>query len=165
MEISDLQQYFDMIVRNKSRLEDFAAVTVAKSKTLDDARDFLAHQISLREGKLFYPFILVDDYTNEGIGYMGIKEIDWSIPKAEIGLFTDEKYAGKGVTTKALSSLADYCFSNWVFRKILLRINRRNIAACKMAEKCGFEIEGEIRNDYITTSGEIVDMLYYGKIA
>lgn len=33
-----------------------------------------------------------------------------------------------------------------------------------MAEKCGFIPEGLIRNDYKKSNGEIVDLIYYGKI-
>ncbi|MFT5779805.1 MAG: ribosomal-protein-serine acetyltransferase [Crocinitomicaceae bacterium] len=36
------------------------------------------------------------------------------------------------------------------------------MAAKKLAESCGFEIEGTIRKDYKTTSGELIDLIYYG---
>ncbi len=45
-----------------------------------------------------------------------------------------------------------------------MRIHPDNIAAKKVAEKCGFELEGTIRKEYKTPSGELVDLLYYGKI-
>ena len=34
----------------------------------------------------------------------------------------------------------------------------------ELLEKCGFEKEGLIRRDYKTTSGELVDLIYYGKL-
>ncbi len=93
-----------------------------------------------------------------------MKNLDWSIPKAEIGCYTDETFAGKGITTKAMRLFLDYCFEHFKFKKIFLRTHHTNKAAQTLAEKCGFEKEGNIRMDYKTTSGEIVDLIYYGRL-
>ena len=58
----------------------------------------------------------------------------------------------------------DYCFDYFQFKKIFLRTHHTNKSAQAIAEKCGFEKEGVIRMDYKTTSGEIVDLIYYGKL-
>ena len=50
----------------------------------------------------------------------------------------------------------------WGFTKLFLRTSPANTDACLLAEKCGFEIEGLLRKDYKTTSGELVDLRYYG---
>jgi len=41
----------------------------------------------------------------------------------------------------------------------------RPTRAKKLAESCGFQVEGIIRRDYKTTTGELVDLLYYGKLS
>ncbi|MEQ9169125.1 MAG: GNAT family protein, partial [Fulvivirga sp.] len=58
----------------------------------------------------------------------------------------------------------DYCFEHYGFKKIFLRTHHSNKPAQIIAEKCGFEIEGTIRMDYKTTSGELVDLIYYGRL-
>ena len=58
----------------------------------------------------------------------------------------------------------DYCFAEYQFKKIFLRTHHSNIAAQRIAIACGFDIEGTIRMDYKTTSGEIVDLIYFGKL-
>jgi RimJ/RimL family protein N-acetyltransferase len=48
---------------------------------------------------------------------------------------------------------------------VFLRTHESNVGSRKVAERNGFKVEGIIRKDYKTTKGEIVDLLYYGKIA
>jgi RimJ/RimL family protein N-acetyltransferase len=40
-----------------------------------------------------------------------------------------------------------------------------NVPAIRVAEGAGFEREGLIRRDYKTATGELVDLLYFGKLA
>ena len=54
--------------------------------------------------------------------------------------------------------------SKYKFQKLFLRTHASNISAKKVAENCGFELEGIIRKDYKTTSGKIIDLAYYGKL-
>ncbi len=39
------------------------------------------------------------------MGFIDLKNIDWRVPKSEIGFFIDTDYAGKGITSKALECL------------------------------------------------------------
>ena len=107
---------------------------------------------------------MVDNTTNKLMAFIDLKNIDWTIPKTEIGCFTDKKISGKGITTKALKAFLDYSFNHFKFKKIYLRTHHTNKAAKTVAEKCDFELEGTIKMDYKTTSGKIIDLMYYGLI-
>lgn len=162
---SDLELYFQLIENNRKRLEDFFAGTVSKTRTFEDTKEFLAEIIRKAEDKTYYPFIVEDKESGEIIGFIDLKNIDWNIPKAELGFYTDEKYAGKGLSSKAFSLLVNYCFEQMGFKKLFLRTHQSNLPAQRLAEKSGFEVEGRIRKDYKTTKGELVDLIYYGKVA
>lgn len=164
LEVSDLKAYFDLVERNRKRLEDFFTGTVLRTNNLVETEIFLTELAAKRVAKQYFPFILTDNTTNEFIAFIDLKNIDWTIPKSEIGCYTDEKFAGKGLTTKAMKLFIDYCFNHFKFKKIFIRTHHTNKSAQTIAEKCGFEIEGKIRMDYKTTSGEIVDLIYYGKL-
>lgn len=164
LETADLEEYFDLVDRNRKRLEDFFTGTVSKTPDLAATEIFLAEIVAKREAKQYFPYILIDINTKYFIAFFDLKNIDWNIPKAEIGCYTDEHYAGTGLTTIACKLFVDYCFNHFNFRKMLIRTHYTNIAAQKLAIHCGFEMEGNIRMDYKTTSGEIVDLLYYGRI-
>lgn len=164
LEITDLEQYYLLIENNRKRLEDFFTGTVSKTKTFEETKIFLTENIKKAKEKTYFPFIVENKDTKEIICFIDIKNIDWNIPKAELGCYTDKNYAGKGITSLAFSMLVEYCFEKYGFKKLFLRTHKSNVSAQRIAEKSGFEIEGIIRSDYKTTKGEVVDLIYYGKL-
>jgi RimJ/RimL family protein N-acetyltransferase len=164
LELTDLEPYFNLVEKNRARLEDFFTGTVSKTKTLEETAAFLKEISEKRNAKQYFPYILVENSTNEFIAFFDLKNIDWTIPKTEIGCYTDQQFAGKGLTTKAMQVFINYCFKHFEFKKIFLRTHYTNTAAQVLAQKCGFEKEGIIRMDYKTTAGKIVDLIYYGKL-
>ena len=161
----DLNEYFRLVETNRKRLENFFVGTTSRTKTIEETEVFLSEIIKKAENKIYFPFIIVDTENKSFAGFIDVKNIDWNIPKAEIGFYIDKNYENKGITKKAISILTDYCFGHYQFKKIFLRTHQSNIAAQKVAEHGGFELEGTIRRDYKTTAGELVDLLYYGRLS
>jgi ribosomal-protein-serine acetyltransferase len=160
----DLHPYFQMIERNRHRLVDYFAGTTSKTHTLEDTAVFLSENVQKAADRTYFPFIIIDNTDNSFIGYIDLKSISWNIPKAELGCFFDENYAGKGIATKAMQLATNHFFNEFGIKKLFLRTHPSNTSARRIAEKSGFEVEGLIRCDHITTAGEIVDLLYYGKV-
>jgi len=161
--VADADAYFRLIERNRSRL-DFFAGTVARTRTSADTEVFVQEIVKKAGDRIHFPYVIKDDLSGEIAGYIDVKNIDWNIPKAELGCFADADYAGKGIAHKALSLVIRRLFSEMGFNKLLLRTHSSNTAARALAEKCGFEQEGLIRRDYKTTRGELADLIYYGLI-
>lgn len=157
----DLNGYYQLIDTNRKRLEDFFAGTVAITQTLEDTKVHLKDVVSKCEKDNYFPFI-VTDVTGELIASLQVKSIDWTIPKAELGYYVDSNYEGKGIVTKAVDHIIDICFNELGFNKLYIRTSERNIPSKRIAEKCGFTLEGTIRRDYKTTSGELIDTMYFG---
>ena len=160
--MDDLSDYFSMIETNRPRLNDFFAGTMAMTRTLEETSDHLADVIAKAEKNNYFPFVVVDNNTNRVIGSIQVKNIDWTIPKAELGYYIDEQYGGKEITTRAVALIIDFCFKELNLNKLYLRTHEENIPSRKVAEKNGFSVEGVIRRDYKTTGGGIVDLMYYG---
>jgi ribosomal-protein-serine acetyltransferase len=164
LSMQDLEAYFQLVEQNRERLEAFFTGTVSRTKTFEDTRAFLSDITQRAKDRIYFPYIIVDLSNDKIAGFLDLKNIDWNIPKSEMGMYIDKAYANKGIATKAFSLFCDFCFEEYKFQKLFLRTHQQNTFARRVAEKCGFEIEGTIRRDYKTTSGEIVDLIYYGKI-
>jgi len=54
-------------------------------------------------------------------------------------------YAGRGITTEALTLMTAYLFENKRFNRIRLQIHPDNAASRRIAEKCGYRHEGTMR--------------------
>lgn len=164
LELTDTEAFFKLIDENRNRLLDYFAGTVSRTHTLNSTRDFVTERVKKRGDKVYLPYVVEDTNTQNIIGFIDVKNIDWRVPKGELGCYLDEKYTGKGIGKKAFNLFINYCFEELKFNKLFLRTHETNTAARKLAEQCGFEVEGKIRKDHITTSGQIIDLLYYGKI-
>ena len=162
--LHDTHAFYLMVDKNRSRLEDFFTGTVSRTGTKEATKEFVADITRRAEERTYFPYVIIDNTKDKIIGYLDLKNIDWSIPKAEMGGYVDEFYAGKGIMAKAFEVFCAYCFETHGFQKLFLRTHQSNTAARRIAEKAGFEVEGTIRRDYKTTSGELVDLIYYGKL-
>ena len=162
--IADTNAFFDLMQRNKPRLEGFFAGLVGQTSTLDDTRIFLEALEQRRLEKTYLPYILIHQEHRNMVCFLDLKNIDWKIPKAELGCFTDSEFAGSKITQQALKSFTQYCFEEMGFIKLFLRTHEENHPARRIAEKCGFALEGKIRKDYKNTAGDVIDLLYYGQV-
>jgi ribosomal-protein-serine acetyltransferase len=162
--MEDLPGYFELIDQNRSRLESFFAGTIAITQTLEATEIHLKDIVSKNKENNYFSFVVVDKTTGKPVASIQVKNVDWSVPKAELGYFIDKKYEGKGMITKALSKIISHCFEELKFIKLYIRTHAGNVPSRKVAEKNGFILEGTIRKDYKTTSGELVDLMYYGRV-
>ncbi|MGY2132557.1 GNAT family N-acetyltransferase [Hymenobacter sp. HD11105] len=162
---ADLGAFFQLVRKNRPRLENFFTGTVSRTKTLDDTRAFVADITQRAAARIYFPYLIIDTANNQIAGFLDLKNIDWNIPKSELGCYIDADYEGQGLTTKAFCLFCDHCFQVYGFKKLFLRTHLSNMSARRVAEKAGFELEGTLRRDYKTTSGELVDLLYYGKLS
>jgi RimJ/RimL family protein N-acetyltransferase len=72
----------------------------------------------------------------------------------------DERYAGQGYTTEAVQLLVDYLFAARKQHRIQLDIVPGNAASRRIAEKCGFALEGTARGAFFN-AGRNQDLLMY----
>src|SRR5215213_4406274 len=92
--VEDGDAFFDLIERNRPRLQAFFSGTVSRTKTPEDTKNYVAEIMDKIANKLYLPFLLLHDQTIP-VGFLDIKNIDWNIPKGELGCFVDERSAGK----------------------------------------------------------------------
>ncbi len=156
--------FFNLIDKNRIRLEDFFAGTVSKTKNLEDTRTYCSVIAQRIKDKSYFPFVIISKEENKFIGLIDVKNIDWNVPKAEIGYFIDSNYEGKGIISKSLGYVIEYLIQTYQFKKLLCRVNSKNQGSINVAIKNNFQLEGTIRNDYRTTKNEIVDLNYYGRV-
>jgi len=158
------ESFFNLIDDNRFRLEDFFAGTVSKTKTLEDTLGYCEVIQQKILDKSYFPYMILDTKTKVFAGLVDVKNIDWNVPKAELGAFIDARYESDGIITKATNLVVNHLVNEYKFIKLLCRANSRNKSSIAVILKNGFELEGTIRNDYRTTKGEIVDLNYYGRV-
>jgi RimJ/RimL family protein N-acetyltransferase len=71
----------------------------------------------------------------------------------EIGLWVRVDEAGRGLGTRVLKAMVDWADAGWPFHKLTWRCDSRNLASARVAEKCGFQLEGRLREHGPAASG------------
>ena len=94
--------------------------------------------------------MLVVEDTERGklIGHVGLYKIDKVAKKSEYGiLLADDDSRGKGYGTKATKTMIDYAFNKLGMHKVTAEVLSENAASIAMFKKCGFSIDGCLRDD------------------
>ena len=81
---------------------------------------------------------------------------------AHIGYWIDQRFANRGLTTRAVQLISDYGFSHLALHRIEINLRPENEASKRVAEKAGFIFEG-VRNRYLHISGQWRDHLCFVK--
>jgi RimJ/RimL family protein N-acetyltransferase len=74
-----------------------------------------------------------------------------------------ERFSGHGYTTEAVQLLVDYLFATKKHHRIHLVIVPENAASRRVAEKCGFVLEGTVRGAFFN-QGRNQDVLLYSLV-
>jgi len=98
------------------------------------------------------------------VGKGGLHTIDWSIPKFEIGYWIRTSRTGQGFATEAALGLVEFARAHLGARRIEITSDARNVASRRVAEKCGFELEGIRRASRRDAQGELADSCMYARL-
>jgi RimJ/RimL family protein N-acetyltransferase len=86
----------------------------------------------------------------------------WDAWELSYQLF-DERFAGKGYASEAVQLMVDHLFATKKVHRIQLVIVPGNAASRRIAEKCGFTLEGTARGAFFN-DGQNQDVLLYSLV-
>ena len=75
------------------------------------------------------------------------------MPKFEIGYWCRARFAGQGYTTEAVRGIAAFAFDTLGARRVGILCDPRNRPSARVAERAGFRLEGELRNESVGADG------------
>ncbi|MFD1601970.1 GNAT family N-acetyltransferase [Flavobacterium artemisiae] len=156
------EEFYKLIEKNTNHIAKTFPVTLANSDSLAKAKDFLAFNLDKEKNKESFFFYARNIETNELIGYLCVKTIDYRISKCELGYFIDEDYQGKGITSKMVSEALNFCFNELLMNKVFICTSEINLASQRIALKHNFKQEGILRDEFRNGDGELQNSVYFG---
>lgn len=159
---NDGEAFFNLIQNNYSRLTDFFPdMARAIHSPLEGewhVRHWLADWLQLRA----FHFAIWEKELADIIGFIQLKHIDWTIPKAEVSFFIDRDFENQGLMTEALEHLVQFAFREIGLEKLMVRPPMDNYPSQRLVRKVGFQREGDLRADMRLPNGELVDVMLFG---
>ena len=104
--------------------------------------------------------VWIGDRLVGGTGFH-LRQGPFSSGNIEVGMWIHAEEAGKGLGTRVLRALVEWGIRDWGFKRIVWRCDSRNVASAKVAENCGFILEGTLRSDLLGVDGTRRDTLVY----
>lgn len=107
-------------------------------------------------------FVIEESFTNEAIGSCQLMHIDELHRNAELQIRIGKKGSqSKGMGTMSVNLLLDYGFNHLNLHRIYLHVFADNERAIKTYLKCGFVVEGKLK-EAAFINGRYIDILILG---
>ncbi len=157
LELSDLAQTFKW--HNDPKLYE-TLVAPFRPTNRSAEEDWLRKAMSWSPSALNFAICSVERDAHMGNIYL--RDIDPISRRGELHiLIGEEGERGKGYGTAAVRLLANYSFRDIGLKRLWLQVLADNAVAIRVYEKCGFAVEGRLKN-HVFKNGAYKDVLVMG---
>ena len=133
------------------------------SYSLEDAEENLREAVARFVTRKDLRYHFFDRGTGTFVGSSGLHRIDWSVPKFEIGYWCRSSQTGHGFVTEAVGALAELALEDFNAARVEIRCDDRNARSFRVAERCGFRLEGVLKNEARAPDGTLRDTRVYAR--
>lgn len=156
---SDGDALYELFQNNHSRLSDHFPDTLHQVKEKTEAEFFVRKKLAAWLLQEEFCFGVWENENARLIGYVSLFNVDWHIPEGRLTFFIDKEYSNRGIMTEVLLYVTRFAFEQLRLERIYMRTAQDNYAAQRLARKCGYRREGDLRNAYRKQSGELLDLM------
>jgi RimJ/RimL family protein N-acetyltransferase len=136
---------------------------IASPYTADDALGWFAIQEPERLSGSGLDLAITDATSGTALGAVGWNAVSAARRSATIGYWLAREARGQGHASRAMRLLAAWAFEELAFERLELTTDPENVGSQRVAERCGFRREGQLRSYMVVLhSGERRDSLVYG---
>jgi RimJ/RimL family protein N-acetyltransferase len=128
------------------------------AETEQRARQFRANFVSRVDLPMF---MFLREQPAVAVGGTGLHRMDWTVPRFEIGYWVRRSFEGNGYVSEAVRALTRLAFGPLGAQRVEIHCSHRHERSQRVAERCGFVLEGRLRNQRRETTGELRDTLVY----
>ncbi len=121
--------------------------------TLADTTANLAGAIARTDKDEEYRLLL---FTPGGtlVGSSGLHEVDWRVPRGEIGYWIDARHAGQGYVREATAAITAFAHGTMGLRRVQIVVSDRNQRSWRIPEALGYALEAILREYRINPDGQ-----------
>jgi len=117
-----------------------------------------------RAARELLDFQWYDKATGRLVGKGGFHSFNWMVPRGELGYWLRTSMTGKGLCVEAVLAMTEFSRQHLGLSRLEIRTDPRNAASRRVAERCGFALDGILRSDMRDPAGNLRDTCVYGKV-
>ena len=135
---------FFLDIRNNLEVQSML-LSLPRANSITKVKDWLEN--SLKEPSTIF-FVIAEKETNNAIGYIQLKNMNFINGTAELGICLSEKFHGNGFSSEALSLLENYASNIFNIRKVTLLVINSNSRAINFYKKLNYSEVGIFKNHF-----------------
>ena len=110
------------------------------------------------------PFLAFDKTSGKLIGSVGLHRTDWAVPRTEVGYWIRPSANGNGYACEGVDALVGWAFGQLGAHRVEIVTDEQNLPSRKVAERCGFALEGIHRNVQRAPDGGLRNSCVYARL-
>jgi len=154
--------YYQMVQENRDHLSEFLPIHVLALQKAEEAEVVMRKLAAEWQLRNLFLFGMWEKASGKYVGETYLANADWDVPCIEMGYFLVKANTGKGYATEAARAVIQFAFERLKVTRIELQVAAGNTASARVAERCGFKLEGRLRQRQHRKDGSVVDRLWYG---
>jgi ribosomal-protein-serine acetyltransferase len=107
---------------------------------------------------------LWDKTTGELIGGAGYHDIDWKVPRLEIGYWVRASRSGQGLITEAVNAMTRYALEVIGVRRVEIRCDKDNLKSRGVPERLGYKLDVIFERNELKPDGSTRDTCVYSRL-
>ena len=104
-------------------------------------------------------------HGGEHVGNIGLFNFNWDVPRCEVGYWLATPHCGQGLMGEAVEAVFALARDACSIQRMEIRCDDRNVRSWRVAERCGFQLEGVLRRESLATDGALRDTRVYARLA
>lgn len=154
--------FYKLVADNTSRINDYFPQTMEAVTDKDAGEGYVRQKLADWLTQQEYCFGVWESKQAKLVGFVRLFNITWGVPAGEIAFFIDKDFEGKGIMTEVVQAVMGFAFEELEIEKLSLRTATDNYATQRLARKCGFRREGDLRSAFRRPSGDLIDVMLFG---
>lgn len=138
---------------------------VAAEQTLDLTEAFCRNAQANFIARRDLPFLMFEKGSGQLLGGTGLHRTVWETPKTEVGYWCRTSRSGQGFVGEAVAALVEYAFRHIQAVRVELVTDAENQRSRRVAERCGFALEGTLRHERRAPDGSLRTTCLYARLA
>ncbi|SDM74729.1 Protein N-acetyltransferase, RimJ/RimL family [Catalinimonas alkaloidigena] len=158
----DGEMFFELIRRERTRLAESFPVTVSQAPDLRSAEEHIQHLAAQWYLRKTYAFALLAPDTQQYLGYLAIKNLNWFHQHGELAYFLAAHAEGQGLMREAIGRVVGFAWDELKLNRLYIRAFVHNERSRHLALACGFQEEGVLKEEFRLPDGRYTDVACYG---
>ncbi|MYW65164.1 GNAT family N-acetyltransferase [Streptomyces sp. SID8379] len=124
-----------------------------ETASAEEARDLIRGWRAAWAEEYDAHWAVADATTDEALGRVALRETILAAGVTQVAYWTLPRARGRGVAPRAVDALTRWALDTVGFHRITLNHSVDNGSSCRVADKCGYALEGIARSALLHTDG------------